>query len=99
MMVPTSNGIHNRPTRLGRKRNDANCYPFTLFLTHVGHATNVRKQPASLRSDSGPHHRNQRPTSPEYTLIKDGETQKGDAGDSAQAIKLYEELLRERPDS
>src|SRR5664280_333935 len=31
---------------------------FTLFLTHVGHVANVRKQPASLRSDSGPLHRN-----------------------------------------
>src|SRR6266568_1673131 len=39
---------------------------FILFLTHVGHVANVKKQPASLRSDSGPHHRNQRPTSPEY---------------------------------
>ena len=37
-----------------------------LFLTHVGHVANVRKQPASLRSDPGPHHRNRRPTSPEY---------------------------------
>lgn len=41
----------------------------TLFLTHVGHVANVRKQPASLRSDSGPLHRNRRPTSPEYALI------------------------------
>jgi len=38
----------------------------TLFLTHVGHVANVRKQPASLRSDPGPHHRNRWPTSPEY---------------------------------
>ena len=38
----------------------------TLSLTHVGRAANVRKQPASLRSDSGPHHRNQWPTSMEY---------------------------------
>jgi len=37
-----------------------------LFLTHVGRAAKVRKQPASLRSDPGPHHRNRRPTSPEY---------------------------------
>jgi hypothetical protein len=43
---------------------------FTLFLTHVGHVANVRKQPASLRSDSGPHHRNHRPTSPEYAPAK-----------------------------
>ena len=32
----------------------------------MGHVANVRKQPASLRSDSGPHHRNHWPTSPEY---------------------------------
>jgi hypothetical protein len=41
-----------------------------LFLTHVGRAAKVRKQPASLRSDPGPHHRNRRPTSPEYAACK-----------------------------
>ena len=35
----------------------------------MGHVANVKKQPASLRSDSGPHHRNQRPTSPEYAAF------------------------------
>jgi hypothetical protein len=45
---------------------------FILFLTHVGRAAKVRKQPASLRSDPGPHHRNRRPTSPEYAIYNSG---------------------------
>ena len=39
-----------------------------LFLTHVGQVATVRKQPASLRSDPCPHHRNRWPTSPECAL-------------------------------
>jgi len=42
-----------------------------LFLTHVGQVVTVRKQPASLRSDPGPHHRNRWPTSPECATDED----------------------------
>ena len=42
-----------------------------LFLTHVGRIANVRKQPASLRSDPGPHHRNRWPTSPECAASRE----------------------------
>ena len=62
----TSNGIQDPATRQDGNEMMLLDVLFTLFLTHVGHIANVRKQPASLRSDSGPHHRNQWPTSQEY---------------------------------
>jgi hypothetical protein len=64
--LPTSGGIHNRSPRKSKKRNDVNEYLFTLFLTACGQPEYCKTQPASLRSDACPHHRNQVPTSLEY---------------------------------
>ena len=55
---PTSNGIQDPATRQDGNGMMLLDVLLTLFLTHVGHVANVRKQPASLRSDSGPLHRN-----------------------------------------
>jgi hypothetical protein len=56
--------------RKSRKRNDVNEYLFTLFLTACGQPEYCKTQPASLRSDACPHHRNPVPTSLEYAIAR-----------------------------